>query len=206
MKLHDVLLTACLLLPFAATAQDSSFKSSNDIDITELIAKVAKRTNKQLVVDPRVRAQVPLAGIAAGDLTWEQFLAVLHVHQFSVVNAGGLLAVVPDANARQLPTAVYTDTNFKAPDYETVTLLATPKKLCAAQLVPVLRPLMPQAAHLAAEVQSNTLIINDDAVNVRRIAELIEQLDKRGPGARDCAAPFMAAAPAATLVKPKDKD
>jgi type II secretory pathway component GspD/PulD (secretin) len=62
----------------------------------------------------------------------------------------------------------------------------TPKNVCSPWLVPVLRPLMPQAAHLAAEAQTNSLIINDRAANVRRIANMVEQLDKRGKGIRDC--------------------
>jgi general secretion pathway protein D len=71
-------------------------------------------------------------------------------------------------------------------DFELVTLLVQPKNICVNMLVPVLRPLQPQAAHLAADLQSNTLIINDRAVNARRIAELVTQLDKRGPGKKDC--------------------
>ncbi len=110
--------------------------------------------------------------------------------------------VVPDANARQLATTTYTDAGFKAADYEIVSLLVTPKKVCANQLVPVLRPLMPQAAHLAAEVQTNTLIINDRAINARRIAGLVEQLDRRGTGAKDCTPSMMQAPPAPPPAKP----
>jgi general secretion pathway protein D len=198
-------LAACGIaaLSAVASAQDASRTSSpgGDVDIQEVIARFARRANKQIVVDPRVRAQVPLAGITAGDLSYDQLLAVLNVHQFSVVNAGGILAVVPDANARQLPSPTYTDVNFKAADYEIVSLLVTPKKVCAAQLVPVLRPLMPQAAHLAAEIQTNTLIVNDRAVNARRIAGLVDQLDKLGTSTiRDCQQAWAAAS------KPKEKE
>jgi general secretion pathway protein D len=190
MKMTGILL-ACGLAALSVTgsAQESSKMSSGagGIELQELISKYAKRNHKQIVIDPRVRAEVPLAGIDAADLTYDQLLAVLNVHMFSVVNSGGVMAVVPDANARQLPSATYTDLDFKAPDYEIVTVLVTPKKVCAAMLVPVLRPLMPQAAHLAAEVQTNTLIINDRAVNARRIGTMIGQLDKLGTAnIKDC--------------------
>jgi general secretion pathway protein D len=191
MKLSGAL-ALCVLaaLPVASSAQESSKAAvaRYDIDMVELITRFAKRTGKQFVIDPRVRAQVPLAGIDPGQITHEQLLAILDVHQYAVVESGGMLAVVPDANARQLPTPVHTDKGFKALDYELVTLLVQPKNVCAAFMVPVLRPLMPQAAHLAAEIQTNSLIITDHAVNARRIAEMVEQLDKRGSGKKDCPA------------------
>jgi general secretion pathway protein D len=199
-----VMAAACglLALSTAGYAQESSKMSpAVGADIYDVIAKFAKRNNRQIVIDPRVRAQVPLAGIEPGDLSYDQLLAVLSVQMLAVVNSGGIMAVVPDANARQFPSAIYTDTNFKVPDYEIVNLLVTPKKVCAAMLVPVLRPLMPQAAHLAAEPQTNTLIINDHAMNVRRIATLVEQLDKLGTTTiKDCQQSWSAAS------KPKEKE
>jgi general secretion pathway protein D len=183
---------ACALvsLPIAAQAAESSkTEPGGGIDVSDLIARVARRSGKQFVIDPRVRAQIPLAGIEPEQISYEQLLAVLEVHQFAVTEAGGILAVVPDANARSRPAPVHTDARFQAADYELVTLLSQPKNLCAAFLVPVLRPLMPQSAHLAAEIQSNTLIINDRAVHVRRIAAMIEQLDRRATGKKDCPSP-----------------
>lgn len=182
------LLAACLLaaLPLAASAQDSAKTSSGGVELTDLVARVAKRTGKKIVLDPRARAQVMLAGLEPGDVNYEQLLAILDVHQLAATESGGIVVIAPDTNARQFPSPTYTDAGFKAPDHEIVSLLVTPKKVCAAQLVPVLRPLMPQAGHLAAEVQTNTLIINDRAINVRRIAEMIGELDKRSPGKADC--------------------
>lgn len=194
-------LTLCMVtaLPVAAAAQESSKSAANrsDIDMVDLINGFAKRSGKQFAIDPRVRAQVPLAGVDPAQITYEQLLTILGIHQMAVAESGGLLAVVPDAGARQLPTPVHTDKSFKALDHELVTLLLQPKNVCAAFMVPVLRPLMPQAAHLAAEIQTNSLIINDHAANARRIAEMVEQLDKRGSGKKDCPAPGAVMAPPA---------
>lgn len=189
------------VLSAGASAQESSKMASGGVEISDLVARFAKRANKPFVVDSRVRGPVSLAGIDAADVTYDQLLAILAVNNVSVVDSGGIIAVVPDAGARQFPTPIYTEVNFKASDYEIVSLLVTPKKVCANFLVPVLRPLMPQSAHLAADIQTNTLVINDRADNARRIAELIDTLDKRGTGAKDCQPREQAQAAA---VKPKD--
>jgi general secretion pathway protein D len=190
------------VMSVVASAQDSSkVSSSGGYEIVDLITRYAKRNNKQIVIDPRVRAQVPLAGIEPADITYDQLLAVLNVNQFVMVSSGGVLSVVPDANARQIPAPIYTDVDFKAADYEVVNLLVTPKKVCTAQLVPVLRPLQPQSAHLAADVQTNTLIINDRAINARKVAALVDQLDRLGSTTiKDCQAAWAAAS------KPKEKE
>jgi general secretion pathway protein D len=186
-------LLACVWAACAmsAMAQDGSKPPSNraGIDIVDLIARQARVSGKQFIVDPRVRGEATLAGLDPAKLSHEQLLAILDLHQFTVIEAGGVLAVVPDAAARQLPSPTYSNLDFKALDHELVTLLVQPKNVCAAFLVPVLRPLMPQPGHLAADVQTNVLIINDRAGNVRRIADLVEQLDRRGKGNKDCPSP-----------------
>ena len=198
-------LAALLALPLAAAAQDSTAASGSsssrsvgsDIEIGDLIARYAKRNGKQFIIDPRVRAQVSLAGIDPDRIGYDKLLAILAVHQFAAATQGDWIIVVPDANARQLPTPVYTDRNFKAgaPD-ELVTLILPVKNVCAAQAVPVLRPLMPQAAHMAAFTDTNTLILSDHASNLHRLVTVIEALERGGEknplSAADCAARFEA--------------
>ena len=182
-RIRTIALLALTCLPLAAVAEDSVPAGP---DLTELIQRFAKRTGKKFVVDPRVRGIPAVAGIDPDRLTYTQLLSILNVNMFATVEQGDLVLVVPDANARQLPTPVYTDANFKALDDEIVTLLLTPKNACAIHMVPVLRPLMPQAAHMAAAMQSNTLIIADRAVNVRRVAQIIERLDRAAPAGAGC--------------------
>jgi general secretion pathway protein D len=190
MKIRIVMgLAGLLALPLAGAAQDStpatnSYSSSRtptDIDLGELIARHAKHSGKQFIVDPRVRGQVPLAGMDPDRVSYDKLLAILAVNQFTAVPQGDWIIVVPDANARQLPTPVYTDRNFKggAPD-DVATLIVNVRNVCAAQSVPVLRPLMPQAAHMAAYPETNTLILNDHVSNLHRLVAVIEALERAG--------------------------
>ena len=161
-------------------------RGRHGIELTDLIDKVAKRTGKQFIIDPRVRATVAKAAIDLEKVDYGKLLAILTVHQFSAYEANGVVRVVPDAIARQLPIPVTTEIPAKALDDEYVTVLITAKNMCMAQVVPVLRPLMPQAAHMAAYVQGNTLIISDHVANARRIVDMVERLDKASPAGQKC--------------------
>jgi general secretion pathway protein D len=194
---------ALLALPFAAAAQDSapsagaslSRASSSEIDLGDLIARYAKRSGKQFIIDPRVHGQAPLAGMDPDRITYEKLLAILSVHQVVAVPQGDWIIVEPDANARQLATPVYTDRNFKsgAPD-DIATLVVTVKNICAAQAVPVLRPLMPQSAHMAAFTDTNALILSDHVSNLHRLVTVLEALERSGEKSAssvgDCQARF----------------
>ncbi|HYJ40856.1 MAG TPA: secretin N-terminal domain-containing protein [Steroidobacteraceae bacterium] len=164
----------------------ASSSAADGMELIDLIDKVSKRTGKQFIVDPRVRAQVPKAGIDLDKVDYARLLAILNVHQFGTYEANGVVRVVPDANARQMPIPVTTDVPAKALDDEYVTVIITAKNMCMAHAVPVLRPLMPQAAHMAADVQSNSLIISDRAANARRIVDMVERLDKAAPAGQKC--------------------
>ena len=172
--------------PTSTPCAASASTSGSDIEIADLIGKVAKRTGKQFIIDPRVRAQVSYVGLDFDKLDYAKLLAILTIHQFAAYESNGVVKVLPDASARQLPIPVTTDVPAKALDDEYVTVLFTAKNMCAAQAVPVLRPLMPQAAHLAAFVQANTLLISDHAGNARRIMDLAERLDKATPAGQKC--------------------
>jgi general secretion pathway protein D len=191
-----------LLLPVIAPAAEESPvarepgpRASNvrNVDIIELIERVAKRTGKPFIVDPRVRAEVPLTGVDTDRLDYDKLLAILNVNQYAVYSSAGLLIVAPDANSRQFPTAVTADVPAKALDNEMVTLVVEVKQACAAHMVPVLRPLMPQSAHLAA-MPPNVLLIVDRAGNARRIVDMAERLDKASPPGERCS-PFVLPAP-----------
>jgi general secretion pathway protein D len=181
---------AFLALPLAGAAQETpapgmcpSCESHDAIELAELIARFAKRTGKKVIIDPRVRAQVWLAGMDPNQLSYDKLLAILAVYQFVAVQQADWIVVTVDANARQLTTPVYSDRNFKvaAPD-EVVTVVTPVKNVCVAQLVPVLRPLMPQSAHMAAYPGTDTLILSDHAANVKRILTIIDVMERNGRG------------------------
>jgi len=104
---------------------------------------------------------------------------VRQVHGFIAVQSGEVTKILPDANARQIPSIDLPDHVSSTSD-EIVTQVIDVKNVSAAQLVPILRPLIPQYGQLAAYPASNILIISDRANNVNRIIRIIRRIDQVG--------------------------
>ena len=153
-------------------AQQETLYTPNyrEADIREVVEQVQQVIGRPIIVDPRVRAQVTVLTNApmSADAFWQTFLAVLEVHGFIALESGPNFMIVPDAQAR-----------FGAgEDYVTQAIILD--NIGAQQLVPILRPLLPQSAHLAAHQVSNAVIISDRPNNMRRITELLRRLDQAG--------------------------
>lgn len=149
-----------------------------DAKIQALIATVSELTGRNFVVDPRVRGEVTVLSshpMTAEEL-YQTFLSVLEVHGFAAVPAGAVTKIVPQVNAKQ--AGAFGD-DVDTPE-DMVTRVIQVSNVPAAQLVPILRPLVPQYGHLAAYPASNILIISDRRANVERIRRIVEAIDQEG--------------------------
>ena len=179
---------ACAVALLIGTAMAADAESTQritpnfkDADITQIAEAVSAATGKNFIIDPRVRAQVTMLSSTpmSPDAFYQAFLSILQVHGFVALPAGKIIKIVPDANARQYPSNDLPDHVSSSSD-EIVTQVIAVKSVNAAQLVPILRPLIPQYGHLAAYPASNILIISDRANNVNRIMRIIERIDQVG--------------------------
>ena len=167
-----------LTVPGAAIAQSSSGPASTaGVPLTQLIESVAKRTNKNFIVDPRVAGNAVLIGMDPSKVTYPELLTILQVHGYAAVEGEGLVRIVPDSIVRAEPSPVI-GANDKHPEAEVVTRVLKVKSIPAAQLVPILRALLPVSAHLAAFSCTNEMLIVDTYANVRRIENIIGTMDK----------------------------
>jgi general secretion pathway protein D len=152
-----------------------------DADITQIAEAVAAATGKNFIIDPRVRAQVTMLSATAMSPAafYEAFLSILQVYGFIAVPAGNVVKILPDANARSMPATDLPDHVSSTSD-EIVTQVLDVKNVSAAQLVPILRPMVAQYGHLAAYSAANILIITDHASNVNRLIRIIRRIDQVG--------------------------
>ncbi|HEY3787074.1 MAG TPA: type II secretion system secretin GspD [Steroidobacteraceae bacterium] len=172
-----------LVVASVASAQQTGRITPNfkDADLTQITEAVGAATGKTFIIDPRVRAQVTM--LSSTPMTpaafYQAYLAILQVHGFIAVQNGDIVKVLPDANARQVPSIDLPEHVSSTSD-EIVTQVIDVKNVSAAQLVPILRPLIPQYGQLAAYPASNILIISDRANNVDRVTRIIRRIDQVG--------------------------
>jgi type II secretory pathway component GspD/PulD (secretin) len=165
-----------LTIPDVALAQSAS-ASAAGTPLVQLIESVSKKTGKNFILDPRVAGIAVLVGIDPSKVTYPELLTILQVNGYAAVESNGLVRVIPDSIGRSAPSPLI-DGNDKHPDAEIVTRVLRVKSIPSPQIVPILRSLLPQSAHLAAFPCTNELLIVDTYANVRRIEGIVATMDK----------------------------
>ncbi len=167
----------CLVWATPLVAQTITL-NLKDADINALIGTVAEVTGKNFIVDPRVKGKVTVISSRAmdADEVYQVFLSILKVHGFAAVPSGAVIKILPDVSAKQDSIPNVTDGAPGVGD-EMVTRVIQVDNVAAAQLVPILRPLVPQQGHLAAYPTTNVLIISDRAENASRLVSIIRRID-----------------------------
>lgn len=167
-----------LLFTQSVLAQSVTLNLKN-ADINALITTVAEVSGKNFIVDPRVKGKVTVISSKAMDSeeVYQVFLSILRVHGFSAVPSGAVIKIVPEVNAKQDSIPTVGDGSGSLGD-QMVTRIIQVDNVAAAQLVPILRPLVPQQGHLAAYPTTNVLILSDRAANVERLVNIVRRIDQ----------------------------
>jgi general secretion pathway protein D len=146
-------------------------------DIEAVARTMAAITGRNIVVDPRVRGTINLSTDrpVSPQVAYNQFLAALRLSGFTVVDAGGLLKLVPEADAKLQGGAV--SAGPPVAGNQIVTQIFRLNYESAGNLVPILRPLISPNNTINVNPGNNSLVITDYADNLQRIARIITALD-----------------------------
>lgn len=177
-SLRAIFVTATLTLSAVSAAQEYTV-NLKDTDIQEFIKFVADVTGTTMVIDPNVKGKVRVISskpVSQAEL-YDLFLSILDVQGYTAVRSGQVIRIVPSKDARSSPVPIMEDQSAVGND-EYVTQVIRLDNISAAKLIPVLRPLVPQQAHLAAYAPSNAIIISDIRSNIGRIVDIIERMDR----------------------------
>ena len=150
-----------------------------DADIQVLIATVSEITGKNFIIGPNVQGKVTVVSATPmkPDEIYDTFLSVLRVNGYAAIPSGSMIKIVPEATAQQDGSAGLDGTGRSHISDELVTQIVPVKHVSASELVPILRPLMPQGAQLIAHPGSNSLVISDRAGNVQRLVSIVGRID-----------------------------
>ena len=185
--LGRVVYTVALLVVLMSQSNDIRAQNFTvnlkDTDIQELIKFVADVTGTTIVVDPSVKGKVRVLSskpVSKSEL-YDLFLSILDVHGYAAVRSGGVIRVIQSKDARSSPVDVMGGANTIGStnnNDEYLTQVIRLENISATKLIPVLRPLVPQQAHMAAYAPSNAIIISDIHSNIARIVDIINHMDR----------------------------
>ena len=179
--LWALLAAAPLVATISTNVQAQTWKINlRDADLTAFINEVADITGKNFAVDPRVRGNVTVISNKAlnKDEVYDLFLGVLNVNGVVALPSGNTIKLVPDSNAKN--SGIPYDARKRASGDQIVTRVIWLQNTNPNDLIPALRPLMPQFAHLAAVAGTNALIVSDRATNIYQLENIIRNLDGTG--------------------------
>ena len=167
-------------IPHEEITTPSSGKLWNlqDADIISVINEISQETGKNFVVDPRVQGKISLVSskpIKPGD-TYDVFLSILELLGYSAISSGNVVKIVPNLESSEMATHIATNQSPGKGD-EVVVRVIPLEHVTANQLIPIIRPLLPQWSNVSAYPPGNVLILLGRAANIARIVEIIHSVD-----------------------------
>jgi len=160
------------------TSSQSRLWNLQDADILSIINEVSLETGKNFVVDPRVSGKISLISskpINAKEV-YDVFLSILELLGFSAIDNGHVIKIVPNMESTEMATRV---ANTLQPGHgnEVVVRVIPLQNVSALQVLPVIRPMLPQWSNISSYAPGNVLILVGHAANLSRIAQVIKSLD-----------------------------
>ena len=152
-----------------------------DADIQAVVKTVSQITGKNFLLDPRVKGKLTIISTqpVSKNAIYQIFLASLKAQGYTAIDsASGFVKLVPLADAKQ--NADVTTGAIPRAGEQTTTHVLTVRHGSAAQLVPLLRPLMAPTSQISVYPPANTLIVTDYADNIRNLLRIVEIIDQRG--------------------------
>lgn len=162
-----------------ALPQDSKLWNLRNADIRAVIGEVSRVTGKNFVIDPRVQGKISIVSSTpmSNDELYQVFLSVLQVSGYAAIPNGGIIKIVPNMDAKTLSSDPHNPMEFPPQGEDMMVAVVPVHYVPSEQLVPVLRPLMPQWSNVSAYGPSNMLILSGRANNIQSLANIIKQVD-----------------------------
>ena len=190
-------ITVCILCLWASMLQASKISSITPIsekpittssakiwnlknaDIRAVIGEISRVTGKNFIIDPRVQGKISIASGSpmTNEALYQVFLSMLQVSGYSAVPSGNVIKIIPALDAKTQAPDVLNQMQHPPLGEEVMVQVIPVKHVPAEQLVPVLRPLMPQSSNVSAYAASNMLILSGQANNIKQLSRIISQVD-----------------------------
>jgi len=149
------------------------------VQLATILESVSKKTGRVFLTGEDVPGKIVVGQLSAKNITYSSLLIVLFNNGLAAVTVGDVTNIVAAPRVRQYASPIIYEDDDTIDDYEWVTRIVEVENAHAPQLVPILRPMVPQMGHLVAHAGSNTVIIGARYDNAKRLADIIARIDAR---------------------------
>ena len=155
-------------------SQDSYILNYEDVDIKKVTQDIAQFSKITIILDPRVKGKITIYSNANLNRTqvWDVYLRTIQVNGFSAIIEDSFVRVVPENEATRDKNA----SSISSADYKTVVLPLFNRS--TEEILPMIKPITGRQSHLSSIPSINSILLVDRVSNVKRINNLIEDLDK----------------------------
>ncbi len=165
--------------PTPALPANSKLWNLRNADIRAVITEVSRVTGKNFVIDPRVQGKISIVSSTplSNNELYQVFLSVLQVSGYAAIPSGDIIKIIPNIDAKTQSSDQINELKNPPKGDDMMVAVVPVHYVPSEQLVPVLRPLMPQWSSVSAYAPSNMLILSGRANNIKSLAHIIKQVD-----------------------------
>ena len=170
--------------PVPAQSQEPITLNFREAEIDSVVGAFGHLLNRTFIVDPRVRGKITLETPrpVSRDRAFNLLKTVLRQQGFAVIDDGGLVKVVPEADAKLQSGPVEAGRVPTRSGDQIITQVFNLNHESATNLIPILRPLVSPNNTVTAFPNNNSLVITDYAANLNRLSRIIAALDNPRSG------------------------
>jgi len=171
---HQILTLIFLVTINFSLAQDSFILNYEDVDIKKVTQDIAQFSKKTIILDPRVKGKITIYSNANLNRrqVWDVYLRTIQVNGFSAISESGFVRIVPENEA----TRDLNITSLASGDFQTTVIPLINRS--TEEVLPMIKPITGRQSHLSSIPSINSILLVDRASNVKRIKNLIDDLDK----------------------------
>lgn len=184
-----------LAMPLSAAAQTTASKDANssnqfvsidfnDVDLHVFIKFISELTEKNFVVDQRVKGKVTIISPARISISeaYKVFESVLEVHGYTAIKSGEVTKIVPAPDARSKSVETRLTEEAASTEDKVVTQLIPLRYANADDIKKLFAPMISKSSVILAYDPTNTLIVTDVYSNIKRLLRILAAIDVSGMG------------------------
>jgi len=163
-----------------------NFDVGPEMDMVEFVSEMSEKFKVNFILSDKVKGgkvTIISPNRVTREEAWQAFLSVLESKDLSLVRIGKFYKIIANRDAQRTPLKTYLEGGTPDSTEEIVTYLLRLKYVAVKDMEKILKDLKSKDASIITYEPTNTLIITDSGINIRRMIKLVNELDQ--PGGRD---------------------